>query len=143
MASKRFLTLNDNGSKAIVNMQVADPVITAKNAGSTTIPAGTFVAVLDVAGVRSCQPAEPMSELAATGFILTDVAAGADVEVYTSGQNSAVTGLTMGTRYFLADGGTLATAPLISPSALIQELGVAIGHSILDVDIEEPIYYPA
>ena len=75
------------------------------------------------------------------GFVLTAVTAGASALVYFEGRNTALTGLTVGARYYLSDttpGGATAT-PVVGAGKLHQYLGRAISTTTLSFEADDHI----
>lgn len=76
----------------------------------------------------------------ADGFVLAAVTSGNNASVYRSGMNTALTGLTPGTPYWMgASGVATSTIPPESPGTTAQRLGVAINTTTLDEQISDPI----
>jgi len=123
------------------------PVTTAVSAFTITLPAyenlsaGDFVNIFDDAGVTKVRKADASANKPAHGYVLDDVAAGSDATVYFDGHNTKLSGLTVGTYYFLSDttpGGVTNTPPSTT-GYFIQRLGIAIDNTTIDVEIEPPI----
>lgn len=76
----------------------------------------------------------------AMGYVLTAVANAATATVYFDDSNSALTGLTIGAKYFLSatSGQATATAPVTS-GQFVQPLGIATSATSIHVSIGEPI----
>jgi hypothetical protein len=98
---------------------------------SVTVPAtealnaGDFVNLYDNAGTISARKADNTNNTKpANGFVKVAVASGANAVVYTEGDNDVLTGLAVGTKYFLGTtGGKTTTIPTAS-GTIIQNLGV-------------------
>ncbi len=92
------------------------------------LTAGDFVNLFLSGGVIKVQKADATNNAKpAHGFVLANVVAPANATVYrTSQNNSALTGLTIGSDYFLSTtpGGVTATAPSASGN-IVQPLGRA------------------
>lgn len=106
------------------------------------IPAGKFVNKYDDAGTIKVRLADNSNGRRADGFVQTAVALGANASVYRTGAaNTAVSGLTGGTLYYLgAAGGVVDT---IAPGAgvtMIQQVGIADGATQLAVNLQDPWY---
>jgi hypothetical protein len=73
------------------------------------------------------------------GFVLASVANAATATIYTAGLNTARTGLTTGTQYFLSTAGAqTATAPTAA-GTIVQTIGVAINATTIPFDFTPPI----
>ena len=98
---------------------------------SEAIGAGKYVQFYDNAGAFSVRLADNSNGRAADGFVLDAVAASGSATVYPlDAVNTAVTGLTIGARYFLGTaGGVVATAldetDTANSNKVSQYLGVA------------------
>ena len=92
---------------------------------SETLNAGDFVNFWDDAGTIKVRKADSTNNTKqANGFVKVGVSSGATAVIYTEGDNDVLTGLVVGTRYFLGvTGGSTTTAPTTSGS-IIQPLGV-------------------
>ena len=78
----------------------------------------------------------------AQGFVLEAVASGGSATVYTSGVNSALTGLIPGAVYFLGTNGTVTTtAPVFAVGTVCQSLGYAQSATELVYDFAEPVEF--
>jgi hypothetical protein len=93
---------------------------------SEALAAGDFVNI-HVSTGNKVRKADASNGRLAHGFVLSSVSNGGSATVYLDGQNTAVTGLTAGTKYFLS-GSTAGlptdTAPTTS-GYYVQELGTA------------------
>lgn len=110
---------------------------------SEALSAGDFVNLWDDTGVTKMRKADATAGLGkqAHGFVLDNVLSAASGTVYFEGQNTALTGLTGGTTYFLSDttpGGVTATAPTTA-GYIVQRLGVAYSTSAVDFERNQPI----
>lgn len=104
-----------------------------------TIAAGDFV-YIGAAGAIFKADANDVSK-AAVGFCLTGGTHPTTVTVYFEGTNTALIGLTAGTRYFLSEstpGGVTATAPT-GANDIVQSLGVAHSATALNFEAGVPI----
>ena len=89
------------------------------------LSAGDFVNIYDNAGTVSVRKAGATDATKpADGFVKVAVASGANATVYFEGINSALTGLTVGSQYFLSTtaGAITATAPSATGN-LVQPIG--------------------
>ena len=90
------------------------------------LSAGNFVNFFSDSGTFSIRKADNSNGRQADGFVKAAFLTGATVTAYTDGTNANVSGLTIGTRYFLGTaGGTSATVPAAGAGVLVQPLGIA------------------
>jgi hypothetical protein len=77
----------------------------------------------------------------ARGFVLTSAANAASVLVYWEGSNTALTGLTIGSRYYLSDtaAGGVTTTPVTGTGKLHQFIGYAYSTSAITTEIADHI----
>jgi hypothetical protein len=79
---------------------------------------------------------------AAMGFVAQSVALAATVDVYTTGVNSDLSGLTPGSIYYLGTAGSVvATAPTFTINTICQVLGYARSSTELVFEYNEPIQF--
>lgn len=101
---------------------------------SEAISAGAFVNIYNNAGVLNARNANATTNTTpAHGFVLSAVASAANATIYIIGQaNSALTGLTVGSDYWLATtaGAVVSTAPATSGN-IVQFLGRATSATSL------------
>ena len=103
------------------------------------LSAGDYVNIFDDGGTPKMRLADNSNGRPAHGFVLNSVSAAASENMYFEGANSALTGLTIGARYFLdTAGGVTATAPTGS-GELWQYLGIACSATEINTDIEDCI----
>jgi hypothetical protein len=111
---------------------------------SENLAAGDYVNIWDDSGtvkVRKADASATGAGKVAHGFVLSAVTSGNDATVYFEGENTQLTGLTGGTKYFLsgsAAGEVTATAPTTSGYAL-QEVGIAVSTTEINTEISKPI----
>ena len=112
---------------------------------SETLAAGDFVTVWDNAGTAMVRLADASDGAAgqAHGFVRDGFASGADASVYFEGPNDAVAGLTTGLTYVLSHttpGGVVAlSAGTTTATHILQEVGVAVDATEINVEIGKPI----
>lgn len=111
---------------------------------SEALSAGDYVNLYDNAGTANCRKASAADATKpAHGFVLDNVASGAQASVYFEGANNALTGLTAGTTYALSPttpGAVvdLASVPVTNGS-ILQVLGVATAANEINTDIDQPV----
>jgi hypothetical protein len=108
---------------------------------SEALTAGDFVNIWLDTGTRKARKADASNGRFVSGFVSANVALNANATVILQGANSNLTGLTIGSRYFLSSttpGGATLTAPTASGN-IIQELGVAISDTAINFEYDSAI----
>jgi hypothetical protein len=105
-----------------VGVEIETETITASEA----LSAGDFVNIWNSTGLKVRKADATAAGKEANGFVLASVSNGAAATVYRKGFNTSVSGLTVGTKYFLhtTAGGLTSTAPSASGN-VVQPMGVA------------------
>lgn len=121
-----IVALDDTGrlDPSLLPTGVGQDVVSVTAGAALT--AGDFVAITSAGAVRASAAAGG-SQAQAIGFVVSSFASGATATVYYDGINPGVTGLTVGSRYYLSDitpGGLTAT-PVSGTGKLHQYLGTA------------------
>ncbi|EIK96040.1 hypothetical protein PMM47T1_13810 [Pseudomonas sp. M47T1] len=105
---------------------------------SEALSAGAFVNKYSNGGTINVRLADNSNSRPAHGFVLTAVASAANATVYPlDGINTALTGLTPGTDYYLGTAGGVVTAldaTAATAGTLDQKLGVAYSATELDTE---------
>lgn len=110
---------------------------------SENLTAGDYVNIHGVSGsarVRKASAADATKP--AHGFVLNNVTSGNNAMVYFEGQNTALTGLTIGAAYILSPstpGAVVVSTTALSSGNIYQKLGDAVGATALSTEIETPI----
>jgi hypothetical protein len=119
------------------------PVGIAADVFATTageaLTAGDFVYITATGTARKASATSGGNP--AVGFVLTSAANAASVTVYFEGSNTALTGLTVGARYYLSSataGGVTAT-PVSGAGTLHQFLGRAYSATAISTEIDDHI----
>jgi hypothetical protein len=75
------------------------------------------------------------------GYVLDSVATATAVTIYFEGRNTALSGLTVGARYFLSDttAGGLTTTPPADTGELFQYIGRAVSATAIAFEPDRPI----
>ena len=110
---------------------------------SEDLAAGDFINIYNNGGTRTIRLADASGDKPAHGFVLAGFLTGATASVYTRGTNNQLTGLTVGTRYYLsatAPGEVSATAPAETSGYIHQVLGPAINTTTVQFEYDDPIY---
>ena len=109
---------------------------------SETLASGDFVNVWNDAGTVKVRKADATSAgKESDGFVLAGVSSGASATVYFEGKNTALSGLTLGARYYLSaaiPGGVTATPPASSGN-VVQYLGRAISATSLSFEATDGV----
>lgn len=95
---------------------------------SENLAAGDFVNIWNDTGTAKARKADASSSgKEADGFVLDAVNSGQSASVYFEGRNTALSGLTIGARYYLsaAAAGTVTTTPPSGTSQVVQFIGRA------------------
>lgn len=132
------------------NAGTIDPTFFPAGIGGdvTTLPASEAIAAgapVNVwnnggaANVRNADSGTASAGKAADGFVNAAVSSGANATVYTSGQNTGLTGLTPGALYYLGASGAVTTTPPSTSGTTVQQLGRAYSATVLDMQIKAPI----
>lgn len=121
----KIAALDSAGRFASNMMPVGIAPETASAVASEDIDAGNFVNLWLTGGVLKMRKADNSNAREADGFVLAAVATAATGTVYTEGSNTAVSGLTIASRYFLGTGGGVTTTPPTAAGSIVQELGKA------------------
>lgn len=120
---------------SLMPVGIAAEVVVAP--ASENLVAGDFVHLHNNAGALNVRKADATTNAKpAIGFVLANVTAPANATVYTlSNTNTARSGLTIGTEYFLhtTAGGVTATAPSATGN-IVQRLGVATSATSIVFD---------
>lgn len=104
------------------------------------LSAGDYVNIFDDGGTPSVRLADNSNGRDAHGFVLDAVTIGNNASVYFEGANDALTGLTVGARYYLDTAGSVtATAPLAPAATISQFVGIAISATAINTDIDDCI----
>lgn len=109
---------------------------------SEALAAGDFVNIYNNAGVANVRKADASSASGgkrAVGYVIAAVSSGGTATVYFVGRNSALTGLTPGSRYFLSattPGAATTTVPS-GTGQLVQGVGFSVSATEINVDIDE------
>lgn len=138
-ASKPIKT-DSNGLIDLSLMPVGVGPDTEDLTASENLSAGEFVNVFDDAGVPKLRKADRTNNRPAHGFVIQNFTSGQLAKMYKDSENNALTGLTIGSTYFLGAAGVATlTPPAAGSNHIRQVLGKAMKADNLDVEIGEPI----
>lgn len=106
---------------------------------SEALDAGDLVNFFDDGGTPSVRKASATSAAtSADGFVLNNVASGANADVFVTGTIGGLTGLTTGQTLFLSTtSGEIATAPASGSDEIWQEVGYAISDTEACIVIQD------
>lgn len=105
---------------------------------SENINAGDYINIWNDLGIVKVRLADNSNGRDAHGFVMTAVTSGNNADVYQSGVNDGLSGLTIGSRYYLGTAGGVTATPPVSPAADISQfLGVAISATELKTNIDD------
>lgn len=101
--------------------------------------AGDFIYITSAGTARKASAASGGNP--AVGFVLTSAANAASVLVYFEGSNTALTGLTVGSRYYLssATAGAVTATPVSGAGTLHQYLGRAYSTTAITTEISDHV----
>lgn len=106
---------------------------------SEAISAGAYINIWSNSGTANIRNADnTTSGKEAHGFVLSAVSSGTNGTVYFIGNNTAVTGQTVGDVFLGTVGSATSTAPSSSGNA-VQRLGVATSATSINTNIQQPI----
>lgn len=100
-----------------------------------------YVNIWNSGGNLRVRKADASAGLEAHGFVLNNVGSGEEVQVYRKGSNPFVSSLTIGTQYFLGDGGAI-TSSVPAGSAtgrVLQQVGIAVTTTQIETDLKDPV----
>jgi len=126
-AANAIVGTDSSGRIDISMMPVGVAAETIVCVSSENLAAGAFVNLFLNGGVITARNADMTTNAKpAHGFVLNAVTSPANATVYQLGQvNTAVTGLTIGSNYFLSTVGTLQTAVPNTTGNIVQQIGIA------------------
>lgn len=103
--------------------------------------AGDFVEIYSASGTRSCRRADASLGRKAHGYVTTAVTSGQNATVFKDGTNTALTGVALGTDYYLSNsvpGGFSATPPAFTNTGhIIQHLGFGVSTTGIEYEYSE------
>lgn len=134
----RIIALDQDG-KLDSSIVVTEGVTVLIEAGMNLL-AGEFINIYDDAGTTKIQKASASGELFANGFVKLNYNTTDTCQVYLQGINNALTGLTIGSLYFLdIISGAISISPPTGAGDTVQQLGRAISTTSLAFDPVNPI----
>lgn len=137
----KIVALNSAGQVDQSMMPTGIGPDTSSIVASEALAAGDYVNIFNDAGTPKVRKADATTVgKEADGFVLSAVSAAAIALVYHEGGNTAVTGLTVGSRYYLSTtaGAGVVTAPSATGN-VVQFLGRAVSATKLVFEADEGI----
>lgn len=137
------IALGDDGNlhSSLFPSGMGDETILAT--ASEALEAGNFVNIYDDSGMK-CRKADatgPGEGKKAHGFVLEAVNSGNPATVYVGGVNNQLTGLAVGSTYYLSKtaGGVVSDVSSYTTGNIVQEIGVATSATALVVQFQKAI----
>ena len=110
-------------------------------AASEALTAGQLINVWSDAGIAKARPADADAGRPCHGFILEDVAVDGIAIVYSMGYNPLMSGLQVGDQFLsAATPGGATRVPPSTAGTIVQQLGVAVGETVLQFNPTVPIW---
>lgn len=108
---------------------------------SEALDAGDYVNLFDDSGTVRMRKADNSNGRPADGYVLSAVSALASgvIKPLHVGVNNALSGLTLGARYFLGTAGNVTTTPPSAAGETVQCLGIACSATELYQQPEDPV----
>jgi hypothetical protein len=132
--------LDANGRLAVGFMPSGFGADTVIIQASEALAAGDFVNIWNSTGARARKADGSTTGREAHGFVLEAVSSGANATVCLSGENTAVTGKTIGAQQFLSNtAGASVEAPLTAAGYTHQRLGVAVSAASIAFRPSTPV----
>jgi hypothetical protein len=136
--ANKILATDANGKLDSSFMPAGIGAATEIMIASEALTAGDFVNIWLDTGTRKARKADASNARIAQGFVTANVALNANATVILQGTNTSLTGLTIGSRYFLSSttpGGNSAIPPTAT-THIIQELGVAVSATSINFEYD-------
>jgi len=135
----QLTALDGTGRLSPTVMPVGVSADTYSGVTSEALTAGDFVYISSIGEVAKASAASGGFD--ADGFVLTSYTLGQTAIVYLEGRNTALTGLTAGTRYYLSAStpGVATATPVTGIGKRHQFLGRALGSTSLSFEADDSI----
>lgn len=101
---------------------------------SEALDAGDYVNLFNDTGTLKARKADCSNGRKVDGFVLAAVELAANATIYTEGNNTGVTGRTVGAVQYLSTAGDLAETPTSTAGQIVQEVGKAISATEVTFD---------
>lgn len=138
--ASKIPALDSNGQLAVGFMPTGMGPDVVTIAASENLTAGDFVNLWNSTGIKVRKADATTAGKEAHGFVLAAVTSGNNATVYLAGENTQLTGLTVGAAQFLSTtaGGRTETAPTTA-TQVCQYLGVAYSATAMTFQPGRPI----
>lgn len=131
--------LDGSGKMPTSMLPTGSQEATTEMTTSEALSNGDFVNIHDQGGAKVRKADGSVAGKPAEGFVLSSAAAGAPVNVYFSGSNTGVTGMTPGKVFLSTTPGKCTSTPPAGAGNVVQCLGVAIGAAEVKFLPEVPV----
>ena len=131
--------LDGSGKMPTSMLPTGSQEATVEMTTSEALSNGDFVNIHDQGGAKVRKADGSVAGKPAEGFVLSSAAAGAPVNVYFSGSNTGVTGMTPGKVFLSTTPGKCTSTPPAGAGNVVQCLGVAIGAAEVKFSPEVPV----
>lgn len=139
-SADKVASLNAQGQFDISMMPTGIGADTAVLTAVGAIAAGDFVNVFDNGGTPSIRLADASSAITqAHGFVLDAIADAATGVVYFEGNNTAVSGATVGRVFLSTIAGQATSTPPTQASEIVQRIGTAVSATQINFEPQLPI----
>lgn len=134
-----IVALDGTGRLSATIMPVGVAADTYSGTAAEALTAGDFVYVNSSGGVAKASAASGGYD--ADGFVITSVSSGAAALVCLEGRNTALTGLTVGARYYLSGStaGAVTATPVTGAGKRHQYIGKAITATTISFEADDSI----
>ena len=104
------------------------------------LSAGKYVNIYLDSGNARCRLADSTNDRPAHGFVNSSYSIGQLATIFFEGPNDNLSGLTIGSRYYLSSSGGVSNTPPSLPTDVIhQYLGIATSTTTINTDIEDAV----
>lgn len=135
----KLIALNTSGQIDLSMMPTGIGPDTVSIVASESLSAGDIVNIYDNAGTPNVRKADANGRKA-DGFVKDAVSVSGTALVYFEGKNDQLSGLTIGSRYYLSEtAGAVTTTPVTTSTALHQYVGTAVNASTLNFEPDDTI----
>lgn len=138
--ANQIVALDESGKLDVTLLPVGVGPDVATILASEALVAGDYVNIYNNAGTPNVRKADATNDRPAHGFVRDAVSMSANAVVYFEGPNDDRSGLTPGSRYYLAaSGGVTATAPATPTYVISQFVGIAVDATTINTDIDDEV----
>lgn len=130
-----------DGERLQDNSIPIDKMAGVPGVAAEALTGGQLVSVVPVSGAAKVYLADAGAGRPCHGFVLEDVAVDGIAIVYSMGYNPLMSGMQVGSRFLSATTpGATTKVPPSTPNTLIQQVGVAVGETVLEFNTTIPIW---